>query len=252
MEIAGLSGGAGDNNTVTSYTFYPTQLGFLEQNFGLKKFYEYTLNITYNDGSTETMTAVAVPIYNTIGINVGQLNDSNVYFALYDNASVDDDYDFVYTEGKSIYGLMSNDGSCEIASVTIDFNNSHYFEQFGALFTDGTYLTWNELKTKYNITDTTIPADAFKNCEVLFYIHIPDTVTYIGEHAFSYCYNLLGMSILNGDIQIENYALANTRIDYILFNCTLARCEYAIGSHYPCEATTIYCLDGITELNTSK
>lgn len=102
-----------------------------------------------------------------------------------------------------------------------------YLNSERAIFTDGTILTFDELKhpkngTKYGynasyITDTTINNNAFLRCERLkaidlsgtqvtrinqgaFYcctlisITLPDTVTYIGQWAFYECHSLASIT----------------------------------------------------------
>ena len=65
----------------------------------------------------------------------------------------------------------------------------------GATFTDGTFLSWDELKTKYDVTDTNINEDAFASCSTLLSISIPETVTTIGNYAFFNCNSLTNVSI---------------------------------------------------------
>jgi hypothetical protein len=62
--------------------------------------------------------------------------------------------------------------------------------QPSATFTDGTTLSWAELKSKYNVTDTAIGANAFQNCTTLKNIILPDTIKTIGDYAFNGCTSL--------------------------------------------------------------
>lgn len=81
-------------------------------------------------------------------------------------------------------------------------------QPIAATFSDGTELTWSELKlaangTKYGydasaITDTTIGSRAFYQCTNLTSITIPDDVTSIGEDAFGYCTSLTSVNIPEG------------------------------------------------------
>ena len=114
----------------------------------------------------------------------------------------------------------------------------------GATFSDGTFLTWDELKleengTKYGydaskLTDTSIVYYAFHFCEGLTSITIPDSVTSIGHNAFTWCTSLtsitipdsvtsIGDSIVNSCISLTSITFPDsvTSIGYNTFTgCT--------------------------------
>ena len=115
---------------------------------------------------------------------------------------------------------------------------------YGATFTDGAFLTWEELKlaengTKYGynasaISDTEIGANTFSSCTSLTSIVLPESVsiadlpykiTTIGEAAFSSC----------------------TSLTSITFEGTVAKWNAIIlGSNwnYNVPATVVHCSDG--------
>ena len=82
-----------------------------------------------------------------------------------------------------------------------------------ATFSDGTTLSWEELRlpengTKYGysvdkITDTTIEKIAFQNCTQLTEINIQDGITYIGVAAFGNCTNLKTVNMSNSVTDID-------------------------------------------------
>ena len=79
-----------------------------------------------------------------------------------------------------------------------------------ATFTDGTTLTWTELKAEgYNITNNVIYASAFENCTTLKTIKIPDTVKAIGSSAFYYCSSLASITVPNSVKYMGSYAFSN-------------------------------------------
>jgi hypothetical protein len=157
----------------------------------------------------------------------------------------------------------------------------------GATFTDGTFLTWEELKLTENgakygyegsrISDTTIDNGVFYGCSSLKSINIPNEITTILDSAFEKCTSLTNIDLsntqitsifgwtLNGCTSLTNIMLpcGMTYIGYgALYNCTaLTNLNYA-GSiddwenvlldeiwNYNVPATYVQCSDGQVPLN---
>ncbi|MBP1542456.1 MAG: leucine-rich repeat domain-containing protein, partial [Oscillospiraceae bacterium] len=55
-------------------------------------------------------------------------------------------------------------------------------------------------------TVTSIGDDAFRNCDNLTVVTLPESITYIGGNAFSYCDNLISITIPDGVTVIGNHA----------------------------------------------
>ena len=93
--------------------------------------------------------------------------------------------------------------SCtSLTSITVDSNNSYYSnDEFGVLFNkDKTELIQYPIgntRTSYTIPDsvTSIGENAFSDCTSLESVTIPDGVTRIGIWAFSYCTSLASITI---------------------------------------------------------
>ena len=99
--------------------------------------------------------------------------------------------------------------------------------QYGATFTDGTTLTWNQLKSKYGVTDTAVNANAFQNCTTLKSIILPETVKTIGDYAFDGCASLRS-------IYIPAFGNLTTIGKFAFQNCTSL-----IGIALPINCTSI-------------
>ena len=223
MEIAGLSGSSDDEGADNSYTFYPTEMGLLEQSFELKEGYVYNIDILYNDGTTKTIKAMAC--YQEKGV-IGIYNEfDDGYFVLYNNYDIietDNGSMPAYTEGKSIYVLSGDDD--QIVSATIDFRKGEdYLIKHGAFFIDSIFLSWEELKSEYGITDTTIPEKTFEK-EDLLSIVIPEGVTTIDNYAFNRAH-LMYVKLPNTLTTIGNYAFC--RSDFI--NITIPDSVTSVG-----------------------
>ena len=89
----------------------------------------------------------------------------------------------------------------------------------GATFTDGTFLTWDELKlpengTKYgydasSVTDTSVYG--FSECETLESIVLPNSIIYIESASFYNCINLKNIIIPKGVTGISDGAFAGCK-----------------------------------------
>jgi hypothetical protein len=279
MEIAGLSDSndSVENTTTEPFTFTPTEIEFLDKNFNLKKYHLYTTNITYEDGAVETTMSAAMPIVGTeknIGLYIYDSEGDSV-FALIDNCNIDlDTGNPTYVEGNSVYALYSEKDGHQIKSVTIDFDNSvDCSNREGALFEDR-FLTWDELKNEYDVTDTAINSKAFERCGTLIYINIPDTVITIGESAFWNCYCLTEINLPNNIDAINNetfrychWLMSLTIPDSVttIGNYAFEHCDYIENLIIPSSVTTlgykafsccesltdVIILDGVTTINSS-
>lgn len=86
----------------------------------------------------------------------------------------------------------------------------------GAFFTDGTFLTWEELQEEENgdyydydanaISDYAIGEKAFCDCDSLKSIDIPNSVEFIGDRAFRGCDSLTSVNLPDNISRIESYA----------------------------------------------
>ncbi len=103
--------------------------------------------------------------------------------------------------------------SCDcLTSIIVDENNKNYSSQDGVLFNKEKteliqYPAGNE-RTSYTIPDsvTSIGDSAFSYCDNLTSITIPNSVTSIGDSAFSYCDNLINVDLGNGVTSIGDWA----------------------------------------------
>lgn len=121
-------------------------------------------------------------------------------------------------------------------------------------------LTWEGLKldengTKYGykaseISDSSIGKNAFCYCN-LTSITIPDSVTSIGEGAFSGCTNLTSVTIPDGVTSIKNYTFSDC---YKLTAITIPDSVTTIekNAFYHCQGlTTIMIPDNVTSIGSS-
>ncbi len=115
--------------------------------------------------------------------------------------------------------------------INVDENNQYYCSVDGNLFDkDKTTLIQyaiGKTATSYTIPNsvTSIGNHAFSNCDRLTSVTIPDSVTSIGSHAFEYCSSLTSVTIGN----------SVTSIGWSAFSC----CESLTSVTIPDSVTTI-------------
>ena len=132
----------------------------------------------------------------------------------------------------------------------------------GATFTDGTFLTWDELKLAKNgekygykadrITNTSIGNTAFRSSSITEIV-IPHGVTVIEESAFEDCGSLTKISIPNSVTNIGRWTfIVCGSLDNITFNGTTEEWNSIIlgdGWNDRVLTTKVHCTNGDITLN---
>lgn len=174
-----------------------------------------TVTLTNNiDGGTKTLDVTFEGINQAGSDTVSQTVTKNISVGNISNAL------FGTWTGTIVYNVSMDDNWVVPATVA-------------ATFSDGTELTWDELKlaengTKYGynasaITDESIGDSAFLYCSSLTSITIPNSVTSIGDEAFDYCFPSLTDVYYTGTEEQWNA---------IMIDCSLPT------------SATIHCTDG--------
>ena len=120
----------------------------------------------------------------------------------------------VTTIGNSVFGGCTN-----LTSILVDSENPNYSSDNGVLFNkDKTTIIQypsGKTETSYTIPNsvTSIGNYAFSNCTDLTSIIIPNSVTCIGGSAFSGCTGLTSIIIPNSVTSIGDYAFGNTAFE---------------------------------------
>ena len=142
---------------------------------------------------------------------------------------------------RSLTGAFS---ACNrLTSIEVDENNVYYKGIDGNLYSkDGKILVQYAIgKTDISITIpdsvTSIGDYAFSYCTSLTSIEIPDSVTSIGDYAFSYCTSLTSVKIPNSVTSIGDYAFE--RCDKLTIYCEVASKPSGWSSKW----NTIYTFD---------
>ncbi len=169
--------------------------------------------------------------------NVSYVEDTNVVYykpiksIIYATYSATDD-------NKLAIANTSNVKSLKVNGNNVSFGNAYYFESNGEYeveieLIDDSIITgviydenlnvlsspmFNDAENEIGscLTSITIPnsvtsigESAFSDCSSLTSINIPDSVTSIGRRAFSYCSSLTSITIPDSVTSIEAYAFSN-------------------------------------------
>ena len=215
MEIAGLSGSGEDNNTpsneskIDGFQFgdryicsvdyedegYLYDYYFIFNEDGSGSFGSMYYNGKYDfpaDSFSYTDTAIIV-------------ENSDIEEEIFTNEFGGGDYDCdtkITDNGASFTIYIRDDEEYQIATFTheslINFVDESIDVDGYATFTDGTTLTWTELKEEYAVTNNMVYPYAFEDCTTLKTIKIPNTVKAIGKRAFIECETLTDAIISEG------------------------------------------------------
>ena len=151
----------------------------------------------------------------------------------------------------NVVGMSAGDGNFEDGYTGVNGSGESSEPEkliAGAKFTDGAFLTWEELQlaengTKYGydasgITDANIQDYEFAGCTNLTSITIPDSVTSIGAYVFADCTNLTSITIPDSITSIGE--------------CAFLQCTNLTSITIPDSVTSIsvYAFGGCTSLTS--
>ena len=192
------------------------------------------------DGGTKTLDVTFEGINQAGNDTVAQTVTTDITVANITNAL------FGTWTGTIVYNVSMDDNGVVPAPATV-----------GATFSDGSFLTWEELKleengTKYGynaslITDTSIGDSAFSRCFKLTSITIPDGVTSIGDYAFEEC-SITSITIPNSVTSIGDRAFSEcySSLTDVYYTGTKEQWNAITIGHDDGSLTsaTIHCTDG--------
>ena len=192
------------------------------------------------DGGTKTLDVTFDGINQAGNDTVAQTVSKDITVANITNAL------FGTWTGTIVYNVSMDDNEVVPAPATV-----------GATFSDGSFLTWEELKleengTKYGynaslITDTSIGDSAFSRCFKLTSITIPDGVTSIGDYAFEEC-SITSITIPNSVTSIGDRAFSEcySSLTDVYYTGTKEHWNAITIGHDDGSLTsaTIHCTDG--------
>ena len=175
------------------------------------------------------------------------------------------DYAFYYCKNLTSIDIPSSVTSignnsfygCSKLTIRVDENNQNYStsEDGKVLFNKNktTLICYPSVNDDYTVPDsvTTIGEWAFSGCTSLTNINIPDNVTSIGEHAFYECSKLTSVTIPEGVTSIGRSAFHNCSN---LTSITIPESVTSIGSSafIGCRSlTSINIPDGVTSIGSS-
>ena len=146
-------------------------------------------------------------------------------------------------EVKGIYYSITSSAELTVAVTFKGDSYDSYSDEYSGAVTIPSTVTYNN-KT-YSVTS--IGYQAFRDCNELTTITIPESVTSIGNHAFYGCYLLTSITIPEGVTSIRSYAFYGCGR---LADITIPENVTSIGSYafYGCGIKTITIPEGVTSI----
>ena len=229
-----------NNSYWSNYDIYEEGTVFLTDNDLYFSYYNRAITILEYRG-----TANIVTINQTI--TVGSVSGTVVAigkWAFYDNTMLEEIVlpstitkigEYAFYNCSSLATITGGSGITEIGVKA--FHNTQWYTNA----TTTQFVMFGNVLYKYNqipgvSSEVTIPANvktiadyAFSGVTTIATVSVPNTVTFIGSHAFEGCSNLTGVTIVSGGInRIADYTFANcTR----LRNITIPASVVAIGKY---------------------
>ena len=171
------------------------------------------------DCGTLTITGTGEMPYESPGYFVVSNFDYCEFLLVIYNAAPWDYYHLIINsvfvcEGIAAIGLGAFVGLANLTEINVDVDNENYSSAAGVLFNKNqtTLIKYPDGKQGgYIIPNsvTTIGECAFSNCSNLTEVNIPNSVTTIGGSAFAFCSNLTEVNIPNSVTTIGGWAFSN-------------------------------------------
>ena len=130
-------------------------------------------------------------------------------------------------------GKLSKDEAAAVTDLGTAFKQNKTIVQF------------NELQYFTGLTE--IAEEAFRSCENLASVTLPESVKVIGQYAFMYCYALSGINIPEGVTLIDHSAFGSCQsLGNVVFPATLT--TLGISAFSGCAFTSLVIPAGVTEI----
>ena len=150
----------------------------------------------------------------TVNISDGVTSIGNSAFFSHESLTSVTIPDSVTSIGNSVFG-----GCTSLESINVDINNLSYMSESGILYNKGKSrlicYPAGKTESEFVIPDsvTSIGDSAFSSCGRLTSVTIPDSVTEIGFLAFSYCTNLYDIYFLSSNPPtVDSISFVNVKL----------------------------------------
>ena len=175
--------------------------------------------------------------------------------AVYTTASGQNEFDITLTNTTGLSVILNMVGTKDWGDGTSGSETSHTYTAYGdyTIKCDGTAFVWNmpqvfeQSRSSRNCyctairfaTVANIKDEAFRYCDSLTNVVIPNNVTSIGNYAFGSCYSLTSIVIPNSVTSISDYTFDTC---YSLKNVVIPNSVTSIGTYAfnSCYALTKY------------